>query len=150
MPSFAGESGKGWFSKMLTTATFAHHSPSPELGEFCKGNKSSSSMRKPCCQAMAGSLLVLGSPEQPPKCQKYLQNFFLECSSFALYFSCPATQWIGGSGCKTTWVTIGLDQKHLCLVRAHLTLQKVMKRGCVHVCEVKNTVKDSSFINPHS
>lgn len=56
----------------------------------------------------------------------------------------------GGLAAKKAWVSMGLDQRHSHLVQAHLALGKVMKRGCVHVCEVRNAVKDPSPINPCS
>lgn len=140
--SWARKLGKGRFSQALAAAAVAR---CPELGELCEGDKTTPSMRKPSCQAMAASLEVLGSPEQPPPQPNEIPEKGFFGGVLALLY--VSQRWMGGSGCKPVWVTIGPHQRRSHLVRTHLTLREVMKGGCVRE---KNTVKDSASINPRS
>lgn len=83
-----------------------------------------------------------GVQSSSPKCQKYLQNFFL-----ALLSIFPAQ---GGWG---IWLQTSLGNrragsKAITFALGSLKASKGDEKG--HVCEVKNTIKDSSSLNPCS
>lgn len=99
---------------------------------------------------MAGSLLVLRSPEQPPKCQKYLQNFFFRVFQLCFIFLLPCQVVDSGVWLQNSLGNYGVGSKALVFALDPLNASEGAEKGLCAVCEVKNTTKDSSPINPCS
>lgn len=99
-------------------------------------------MRKPHCQAAAGSPVVSGSSEQLP--QKPEISAKLR-SGFAFCF--PAQ---GGRGIwlQTSWGNRRAGSKAFAFGLGSLRASEGDENG--QVCEVRNTIKDSSSLNLHS
>lgn len=96
---------------------------------------------------MAGSLLALRSPDQRPKCQKYLQNFFFRVFQLCFIFLLPCQVVDGEVWLQNSLDNHGAGSKALAFALDPLNTSEGAEKGLCAVCEVKNAMEDSSPIN---